>query len=291
MRKEEKVEQMRQNEEAQYRNKILDADCANYLISHLIKTPSAIWKIGVNECKFLTYYNGYLLKNWDSMRFNGKYRAGVFPDTNEIYDRFAKYYSEIVGDVDVIGVYFNLKEAEFVQDFLNATPVRPIGITSPYMFNYPWTHQLKNKKVLIAHPFTKTIAKQFEKKDKIWNGLLPDLEIDYLTIPQNAGVVPPKFKDWFETLDYLLKEVKKKDFEVMIVGAGAWSLPLILEAKKMGATGIHMGGAVQLLFGIKGAKWHNDEKITKLYNKHWTNVLKSEMPADISKVPHWDKYW
>lgn len=45
------------------------------------------------------------------------------------------------------------------------------------------------------------------------------------------------------------------DYDVAIVGAGAYSLPLAAHARDAGHAAIQMSGATQLLFGIKGKRW------------------------------------
>ena len=47
---------------------------------------------------------------------------------------------------------------------------------------------------------------------------------------------------------------------------------------------IHMGGATQLLFGIKGGRWDTHPVISKLYNEHWVRPAASETPNSIQRV-------
>ncbi|MBK6274009.1 MAG: hypothetical protein IPF58_04575 [Saprospirales bacterium] len=39
-----------------------------------------------------------------------------------------------------------------------------------------------------------------------------------------------------------------------------------------------MGGATQILFGIKGKRWDNFPAIKNLYNEYWNRPLLSEKP-------------
>ena len=50
-------------------------------------------------------------------------------------------------------------------------------------------------------------------------------------------------------------EIDKHDYEVCLIGCGAYGLPLAAHVKKQGKKAIHIGGALQLLFGIMGKRW------------------------------------
>jgi len=67
---------------------------------------------------------------------------------------------------------------------------------------------------------------------------------------------------------------------ILTLGAGAWSLPLVAHAKKLGTKGIHLGGSLQLLFGIKGGRFDSNQ----IYNESWTRPLPSEVPANFKKM-------
>ena len=45
----------------------------------------------------------------------------------------------------------------------------------------------------------------------------------------------------------------KFDFDVALIGCGAYGFPLAAKLKTAGKQAIHLGGVLQALFGIKGA--------------------------------------
>ena len=53
-------------------------------------------------------------------------------------------------------------------------------------------------------------------------------------------------------LNYMFDEAMKKNFDVAIIGCGAYGFPLAAKLKQAGKIVIHLGGATQLLFGIIG---------------------------------------
>jgi len=72
------------------------------------------------------------------------------------------------------------------------------------------------------------------------------------------------------------KQVVVKD--VCLIAAGAWSLPLAVEAKRLGKVGIHMGGALQLLFGITGNRRDKGNGLKDIKNEHWCYSLDADTP-------------
>ena len=103
------------------------------------------------------------------------------------------------------------------------------------------------------------------------------------------------FCDWFEALTYMENEISGIDFDICILGCGAYGLSLAATIKRMGKKAVHMGGGSQLLFGIKGKRWDNDAyhwkdlpqletNYSSLYNKYWVRPSQSERPKSASKV-------
>ena len=74
--------------------------------------------------------------------------------------------------------------------------------------------------------------------------------------------------DWEDGLEKLATEVASKEFYLALIGAGAWSLPLGRRIKQMGKCEIHMGGEMQLLFGIKGKRWEDEIFIMRVGSVH-----------------------
>jgi hypothetical protein len=65
---------------------------------------------------------------------------------------------------------------------------------------------------------------------------------------------------------------------------------LIAHVKRSGKKASHLGGASQLLFGIKGCRWDNHPVISPLYNGHWVRPAPEDIPNDANKVEN-GCYW
>jgi len=231
--------------------------------------------------------------DWDkNVRIGIARNAGFFPDEVPYLERYAKLIGEDLSFADIM-VYWNIKyEIEMLEIYNSKIQIIQPRSLEPYYFNDPWSSALKDKKVLVVHPFAETIRKQYEKRNKLFKNrnVLPDFELKTLKAVQSVAYEECGFKTWFDALEWMCSEIDKKDFDVAIIGAGAYGLPLAAYVKKIGKQSIHMGGATQILFGIKGKRWENHEFISKLFNEHWVYPSKNEIPEN-AKIVEDGCYW
>ena len=74
------------------------------------------------------------------------------------------------------------------------------------------------------------------------------------------------------------------DYDVVLTGTGASSLSFVSHARKQGKKGIHLGGPLQLLFGIKGGRWDSGSISRHFYNEHWTRPSREEIPQKYKNI-------
>lgn len=86
------------------------------------------------------------------------------------------------------------------------------------------------------------------------------------------------------------KEVDKEDYDVCLIGCGAYGFPLAAYVKRTGKQAVHLGGALQLLFGIRGKRWDNMEDYKYLVNRCWTRPKEDETPQVKDNVEN-GCYW
>lgn len=219
--------------------------------------------------------------------------AGVFPCNEENFFRYGMITKEAAKKVDLLGVW-NTRMQNYL---INEVCRKGIDLTSlsylePYYSNSPWTTALKGKKVLVIHPFKKSIEQQYNKRTLLFENpdMLPEFDLSVIKAVQTiADEKDERFKDWEEALNYMYSEAKKIDFDVAIIGCGAYGMPLAAKIKDYGKVAIHLGGATQLLFGVKGGRWDN-QPAGKLYNEHWVRPLKEETPKNFNIVEN-ACYW
>ena len=172
----------------------------------------------------------------------------------------------------------------------------------PFWSEVPWTKVLKGKRVLVVHPFAETIQSQYTKRELFFKNpdILPEFKsLQIIQAVQSIGGESNGFKDWFEALEYMKNEIEKCDFEICLIGCGAYGFPLAAHVKRMGKKAVHIGGYIQLLFGIMGSRWDHDkphyEKGTYIYyagleNKYWVRPNENERPLKTS-ICEGSCYW
>lgn len=273
--------------------KILDRDEASLLIKKIITDgkPALVARFGSNEALCTADTVG--IKLGAKKKFGKKilYRmhnnAGVFPYGEKMAYRFGEISIEAAKQVDLLGRW-----KSNMQDYLIRHVCRPdMQLTSldclePYYGGEPWTAALKGKKVLVIHPFKETIESQYKKRELLFKhpDMLPEFDLKVLKAVQTiAGEKDERFEDWEEALEYMHEEAMKIDFDVAIIGCGAYGMALAAKIKQSGKIAIHLGGATQVLFGIKGARWEG-QFISTLYNEHWVRPSESETPKSAKKV-------
>ena len=229
-------------------------------------------------------YTNYIVNNmWEL--------SGFFPSNNQTLDRFSQMMMDLLPLVDVLGSW-RLEEQWFDKDLCNAIRV-PLADLEPYYFDNPWTTALEGKRVVVIHPFEDTIRKQHTRLDKLFadKQMTPNYELLTIKAVQSiAGHTPEGFNDWFEALDWMKKEIDKLDFDIAIIGCGAYGFPLAAYVKQIGKKAIHLGGAVQYLFGIRSNAADQNPRLKPLMNEYWVYPSQEETPKGIEKVED-SRYW
>lgn len=255
--------------------------------------------------RVLDYVTGHTHTPWwntDHFAVMSDY-SGIFPPTQDTAERFSEVYLRDCQEVDLLGSF---------QYFERFMPLKKDAIRVqletlyPFFVERPWTRALSGKKVLVIHPFDETIGAQYAKRKVLFSSpeVLPDFKLMTLRAVQSVGGTKTEFKDWFEALDSMIESVNKTDFDVAIIGCGAYGLPLAAHIKRIGKKAVHLGGGTQLLFGIKGKRWEEQYDRTweyrpgesininyvDIFNDEWVYPAPDERPQSANKVEN-ACYW
>jgi hypothetical protein len=218
--------------------------------------------------------------------------SGFFPLTDEALVRFAHLMEKDARCLDVLGSW--LAEEVRIKDLVQQAKIIPIDtILFPYLQKKPWTLALAGKKVLIIHPFEDSIKKQYLKKELLFNGklVLPDCQMMTLKAVQSLRGETDRFATWFDALAWMCLQVDRMEFDVALIGAGAYGFPLAAHIKRSGRKAVHVGGALQLMFGILGKRWENDANLKSFINEHWVRPESHETPRDLKTLESGGCYW
>jgi len=190
--------------------------------------------------------------------------AGFFPSNKETVSRFTKLMVEDSALVDVLALWTGSEKRMPLSQ--NCEYIHLLML-EPYWSSHPWTRALKNKKIVIVHPFAELIEKQYaQKRQHLFENkdVLPEFQLRTVKAVQSLGGDSNGFKDWFEALHWMENEIDKEDYDICLIGCGAYGFPLAAHCKRNGKKAVHLGGALQLLFGIKGKRWEKED-----YCKNW----------------------
>lgn len=214
--------------------------------------------------------------------------AGFFPADFSLRGKYTDIMLEACGEADLLGMWHRPMEDYLLRNYMENAQITYLRWLEPWYCTHPWTEALEGKKVLVIHPFEKSIKAQYAKREKLFPGtrILPEFDLKVLKAVQtSAGEADPRFSDWFGALEYMYQEALKIDFEVAVVGCGAYGMPLAAMLKRAGKKAVHLGGVTQILFGVKGKRWVEspiDKKIP--FNEEWIFPEGEETPQDAKSV-------
>jgi hypothetical protein len=272
--------------------------------------PFCIGRNGTIEMEVLYYFLTMRAGSGERMDYPPRLveqigrNAGIFPITSESIDRWAATYLAALGQMRgmAAGWYKPMWHVEntilnqFAQPTLFRTPLRSL---EPYYVpeDLRWTSKLSGRRVAVVSSFTDSIRHQLfgELKGAIWSGeregLLPtNVEWSFHrtgyspTLALGHGGWPSGITTWEQAVDYIVKGVVKSGAEVALIGCGGLGMIIAADLRKKGISAIVLGGAIQVLFGIRGKRWATHDVISKFWNNAWIWPCADEIPGGANMV-------
>ncbi len=219
--------------------------------------------------------------------------SGFFPVKEELADPFTDLMLGACKSVDLLGMWHCHMEDFVIEEYLPQADLTFLFRLEPWRSKNPWSKALEGKKVLVIHPFEESIQTQYGKREQLFPGteVLPEFELLTLKAVQTvAGEKDERFNTWFDALEYMYQEAMKKEFDIAIIGCGAYGFPLAARIKESGKQAIHLGGVTQIMFGIKGKRWIENRTHSVPFNDAWEYPMESETPHNNRKVEE-GCYW
>ena len=248
--------------------------------------------------KIIKYIKGEAFPWWweEETMYPMRNNAGFFSATPELLKRFSEMMIEDMPLIDILASW-RFEEEYFSKELQNAYKI-DFEPYNPFWSDVPWTAALENKKVLVVHPFAETIQKQYLRKELIHKDprVLPTFDLQTIKAIQTIGNQGDgRFETWFDALEFMKNEIDKMDYDVCLLGCGAYGMPLAAHVKRSGKKAVHLGGSLQLLFGIRGARWENSNynatyNYSKLMNEFWVKPSATETPSKAQQVEE-GCYW
>lgn len=221
--------------------------------------------------------------------------AGIKIMTNEslnIYvEKLINAYdnSTVIAEWDQNGEVFGHtgKGQQFIQSRTPNTPKIDAIALEPYYFKDSWMSALKAKKILIIHPFVKTISNQVNNLATLFpnRSWFEDCTFQVIAPPLTlAG--NHQNRDWQEHYQEFLEKLNNiSDFDIALVAAGGYGMLIANYIyKEMNKSVMYIGGALQIFFGIIGKRWFENKDILKLVNDDWIRPDKLDKPLNYTNV-------
>lgn len=228
--------------------------------------------------------------------------SGIYPETLTMLKRFTHVYTRSVqslGPDDVLGAFRHRPlEYPIMQRLAPRTPIYENGMLGPWFHSEPWSQHLAGKTVAVVHPFNASIACQLRRRNELFTDarVLPATATIKLVPMYVAlfGLTP--HGSWLETLDAMKHRVREAGhFDVAIIGAGSYGMPLASFVRtELGRSAVVMGGYSQVLFGLKGERWAEEDakKMNTLFsNPAWMFPLMDDTPERLRGGGAGSQYW
>ena len=278
---------------------IMDAEDGNNYIAQCIRWGRPFWagRCGATEMRCMAEYLNQT--KGESEHFSPKIRAemrdlsGMFPTDDATLERFCKLYADAAHTADLLALWDVGAERQVIRGCRDTTAFTRLRALEPYYHDRPWSAALAGKRVLVVHPFRDTILRQYARREQLFpgTGVLPAFaSLTVVQAVQGLAGQETGYASWFDALAAMQRQMDAADYEVAIIGAGAYGLPLAAHARDTGHTAIQMSGATQLLFGIRGKRWDAHPVISRLYNDAWVRPAESEGVAHRETVEG-GSYW
>jgi hypothetical protein len=285
---------------------IQDPDEASQLIYDYLTSdyPCMIGRFGANELSCLSNYIGIRYQRnqyfnyvtglsnpwwWEKGVIDNLYNvAGFFPTDNLSLYKFCELMLDDMRELDLLGSW--LAHEKYYDQYLDDVKKVNLELLNPYFTCKPWTNALAGKRVLVVHPFVDTIKNQYKRRTLLFtNDILPEFELLTLKAVQSYAGNSTEYNTWFDALDYMKFEIDKINFDICLIGCGAYGFSIAAHVKRNGKKAIHLGGSLQLLFGIKGKRWESSSynsiyDYSKLINDFWVRPSDNERPSGANKV-------
>jgi hypothetical protein len=222
--------------------------------------------------------------------------AGIFP--KEIVTTWRIQSIEATKEADVLcaGWFEPLKEAERValKEWRCKAVQIPLRSLEPYYvpLEERWTNLLRGQTVSVISCFTETMKSQSAILDKLFSSeVLPsDIRWNWVQaghspkLAEGVNEWPSEIRSSIDAVDWIVSEVIRQGSRFALIGCGGIGMLVAKKLKERGVIAIVLGGAIQVLFGIKGKRWKNHSIISKFWNEYWVSPSEAETPRGSSGI-------
>ncbi len=232
--------------------------------------------------------------------------AGIFPSLKESTLQWKQEYLHAVKEADCLatGWYPPLvkQEASLLHRLGWSGQTVRLRSLEPYYVDpaLRWTQCFAEQEVCVVSSFTETAAQQYSHAAAIWK----DMDFKTLLPPSTrwhwvrTGYAPvlaqgratwmdaigEDISSWKEAVDCLEEAILATGASIVLLGCGGMAMVVGARLKAKGKICLVVGGAIQVLFGIKGGRWGNHSVIQHFWNDAWVWPSIEETPCGANEV-------
>ena len=253
-----------------------------------------ISKFIMNMVNWLYTTSGYYDKSVNGAYFNFDAKA-----LNSNYIKYIEHLAISVKNCEQTQIYIHdgLPMSLFV--YFKDAFIEHFGITNLVLLNDTKFYdridsifeRMNNKKVLAISSFDGLIQMQYTSGNvyKIYDKFPPLASLSTVKFPYcflNNG----PHENYFETLDAVFEEIKQIDFDIALLGCGAYGHMLChLIDSQLGKDAIYIGGSIQTIFGILSKREKDCSNLP--VNEYWiTNIPEEYKPPNYKQIEN-GCYW
>ncbi len=284
-----------------------EADVNKKMLNLLIRgEPFMFARLGMTEANIVGEYiekTVGLRTNYEEHWIRWLYRTSGFFGNEDSVDNDVDKYSQLTLDavkitdffacwqplyVDYIAKHYAKKGSLFKYNKVTGHAVNSI------MDNH-WSKGLEGKKVLVVSSFPKSITQQYAIKERLCRNksrCLPEFELITIKAPETQmGHNTEAYESWFDSMKKLEEKILTCNFDVALIGCGAYGYPLAASIRKSGKTSIELCGSIVKLFGIygKGLEERWGEELETWKTEYWTRPIDTR-PAYYKQIEN-GTYW
>ena len=265
---------------------------------HSDEDPFSAGKFGVNEARAVLWGTGLRIslplvgswrtKFWETRGLDTN--AGIKPREPGSCRRYSEAMVRAAQNIDVLGVFKHQTEYVLCQRFTPAAGYCEVEHLSPTLAENPWSAALQGKTVFVVSPFLESFRRQQPKMGEVWKSkaVMPEFRLIGYRFPyliENDSRL-----SWWDVFEEIKVAMRQESFDVALFGCGGLGLPLAAYAKEQGRIGIHLGGALQMLFGVYGGRHLEQDWHRQCINDAWVRPAPDEVPKCASRVEN-ACYW
>lgn len=172
------------------------------------------------------------------------------------------FWTEVGDQSKVYDQFLELIESGSKDIHLYPFPFIEKTTSHPWSMFHAFREILKERKVLVVSPFSRTIHHNFKNRHRFFKNYdYPEFELKTYNSSITYKGLPDALyphRSWFLTAEAMKREIGQIDFDIALLCCGSYAMPIgDFICHDMKRKAVYVGGVLQLYFGIMGRRYMN----------------------------------